>query len=157
MLKLCLLLLAFCRLGLQQQPPPQEFYLVHLRQPPKDWKLPPIAQLIKEQTSCEEIEDDFHFQKSYSYLCPINEVEFWLQSSPFGLPYRPSWDIHGHVANLTQLVESVIDLQGNKIYPQSISISRNVELGEDEIIFQKYLSNSTNFYLEYTKIVNNFD
>ena len=137
----CLLLIlasALCSeaASLKQPPYLQEFYLVHLRQPPKDWKLP-ITQLIKEQTSCKEIEDDFHLrtEPAYAFLCPINEVEFVLDSQ-----FRPKNAKNYHnLAKLSYLVESVLDLQGNIVYPKSFT-SRKLGLAEDEIFFEKFLS-----------------
>ena len=130
----CLVLLFFQILEMQHcLSQLQHFYLVHLK--PSSTRLE-YLELIKEQTSCEEIEEneDFHFvtqSKSPTFLCPANEVEFWLSES------QPR--------KITNLLESVVDETGKLIHfdgstkNHSKATSRTFDLRET--IYHKYLRN----------------
>ena len=130
----CLVLLFFQILEMQHcLSQLQHFYLVHLK--PSSTRLE-YLELIKEQTSCEEIEEneDFHFvtqSKSPTFLCPANEVEFWLSEN------QPR--------KITNLLESVVDETGKLIHfdgstkNHSKATSRTFDLRET--IYHKYLRN----------------
>ena len=140
----CLVLLLFlqfpklqhCLSQLEHQLRQKEFYLVHFKPSSSSpLHLELGLQLIKEQTSCEEIEDDFHLVQSQIYptfLCPANEVEFWLGEN--------------HSPNITNLVEAVVDETGKLIHFNEGKPAKNQlqpgsrTLDQKDIIFERYLS-----------------
>lgn len=131
-----------------QQPPRRAFYLVHLKPSSSMVHLELGLQLIKEQTSCEELEEDFHLEddvQSQMYptlLCPANEVEFWLLDNHAIPPFYYLF-----------IVESVVDQTGklthfhegkpikNRLKPASSTTL------DHSTIFERYLSKFSNHHV----------